>query len=221
MTTPEDPTRAELEAMVRVQLEARGIRDPRVLEAMRRVPRHRFVPEAQRAHAYEDRPLPIGYGQTISQPYIVAWMTELTLGEHSGRALDVGTGSGYQAAVLARIYERVYAIERVPELLERARVTLASLGCDNVELRCADGHDGWPRAQPFDAIVVACAAPEPPSALLDQLAPGARLAIPVGDFAQRLIVIEKHADGSTQTRSEGGVMFVPMLSGVEAAPGDS
>ena len=217
----DDPARAEREAMVRVQLEARGIRDPRVLEAMRRVPRHGFVLEAQRAHAYEDRPLPIGHGQTISQPYIVAWMTELTLGERTGRALDVGTGSGYQAAVLAQIYERVYAIERVPELFDRAGVALAALGCENVELRCADGRDGWPEAQPFDAIVVACAAPEPPQPLLGQLAPGARLAIPVGDFAQRLIVVEKHADGSTQTRTEGGVFFVPMRSGVEGVPDDS
>jgi protein-L-isoaspartate(D-aspartate) O-methyltransferase len=209
------PAHAQRAEMVRAQLEARGIRDPRVLEAMRRVPRHRFVPAGAQVHAYEDRPLPIGHGQTISQPYIVAWMTELTLGERTGCALDVGTGSGYQAAVLAEIYERVYAIERVPELAERARATLAEIGCTNVELRCADGHEGWPEAQPFDAIVVACAAPEPPPALVEQLAPGARMAIPVGDFSQRLLVVEKSADGATDTRSEGGVMFVPMLGGIE------
>jgi protein-L-isoaspartate(D-aspartate) O-methyltransferase len=209
----QDTDRARRHAMVRDQLEARGIRDPRVLEAMRRVPRHLFVPETERVHAYEDRPLPIGHGQTISQPYIVAWMTELTLAAQPRRALDVGTGSGYQAAVLAEIYEHVCAIERVPELAERARATLAELGCKNVELRCADGHEGWPDAQPFDAIVVACAAAEPPPALVDQLAPGARMAIPLGDFAQRMIVLEKGADGGTETRQEGGVMFVPMLRG--------
>ena len=217
----DDTDRARRLAMVRDQLEARGIRDPRVLEAMRCVPRHVFVPVSQRAHAYEDRPLPIGHGQTISQPYIVAWMTELTLAAEPRRALDVGTGSGYQAAVLAEIYERVYAIERVAGLAERARATLAELGCKNVELRCADGHEGWSEAQPFEAIVVACAPAEPPPALIDQLAPGARMAIPLGDFSQRMIVVEKRADGGPETHAEGSVMFVPMLRGSGDGRGDS
>ena len=217
----DDTDHARREAMVRDQLEVRGIRDPRVLEAMRRVPRHAFVPESLRAHAYEDRPLPIGYGQTISQPYIVAWMTELSLAAEPRRALEVGTGSGYQAAVLAEIYDRVYAIERVPGLAERARATLAELGCKNVELRCADGHDGWPEAQPFDAIVVACAAAQPPPALLDQLAAGARMAIPLGDFSQRMIVVETRADSGPWTHAEGSVMFVPMLRGTGDKRGDS
>ena len=198
--------------MVRKQLEGRDIRDPRVLEAMGRVPRHSFVPPDLCERAYDDEPLPIGHGQTISQPYVVALMTQLTLGPHTRRALDVGTGSAYQAAVLAEIYDQVWSIENVPELSDAAAERLRELGYENVHLRCGDGHAGWSEAAPFDAIVVACASPEIPHALADQLAPEARLALPVGRFHQELTLVAKLADGSTRTSAQGVVAFVPMTA---------
>jgi len=205
----------ERKRMVSRQVEARGVRDPAVLAALRRVPRHRFMPEDVRPRAYEDRALPIGHGQTISQPFIVASMTEqLHLSKHA-RVLEVGTGSGYQAAVLAEIAAEVYTIEIVTPLAERAAATLASLGYERVHVRNGDGYRGWPEAAPFDAIVVTAAPRHVPQPLLDQLAPGGRLVIPVGDLrAQdlRLLVREK---GGIREEILYGVLFVPMTGEAE------
>ncbi len=198
--------------MVRTQLERRDITDTRVLEAMRQVPRHLFVPDELRQFAYDDRPLPIGHGQTISQPYIVALMTQLAQPGANERALDVGTGCGYQAAVLARIVREVFAIELVPELAHEAEQRLQELGIRNVTVRLGDGYAIWPEQAPFDMILVACAPPEPPPALIAQLAPGGCLIVPVGQLGvQELLRIEKLADGSTRESRQGGVAFVPMV----------
>ena len=209
---------AERTRMVRTQLEARGVRDERVLEAMRAVPRHLFVPEDQREAAYEDGPLPIGHGQTISQPYIVAVMTELLAPGPDDVVLDVGTGSGYQAAVLARLAKRVYSIEIVPELAQSAREQLETLGYTNVEVFTGDGWAGLPKLAPFDGILVAAAAPEVPQALLDQLDVGARLVIPVGQWEQDLRVYERTPSGIEQ-RTVFGVRFVPLVHGKDGERG--
>jgi protein-L-isoaspartate(D-aspartate) O-methyltransferase len=205
------------ERMVREQIEARGVRNPRVLEAMRTVPRHRFVPDASLWQAYADHPLPIGQGQTISQPFIVASMSELIDPQPSDRVLEVGTGSGYQAAVLGRLVEQVYSIEIVPELAEQARSRLRALGYDNVEVITGDGYAGLPEHAPFDGIVVTAAPPEVPPALVEQLAVGARLVIPVGRWDQELRVIERTAEGVVE-RSEYPVRFVPLVRGRGEAP---
>ncbi len=197
--------------MVQEQLAGRDITDERVLKAMRRVRRHPFVPENLRDLAYTDRPLPIGHGQTISQPYIVALMTQLGQPHKGARALDVGTGSGYQAAVLAELVHRVYSIEILCPLADAARKRLESLGYNNVEVRCGDGSLGWSEHAPFDVIIVAAAADKVPQPLIDQLAPGGRLVIPVGMYNQELIVIEKQPDGSIKKRSVAPVAFVPMI----------
>lgn len=188
----------------------RGI-DPEVLEVMRSVPRHAFVPENVRDHAYEDRPLPIGHGQTISQPFIVALMTDLLDLDLGDRVLEIGTGSGYQAAVLSPLAERVYTIEIVPELGERARTVLEAQGFQNVEPRIADGYYGWPEAAPFDGIVVTAAAGQVPPPLVQQLAPGGRMVIPIGGpfTAQQLMLVEKRPDGSITSRQLLPVRFVP------------
>jgi protein-L-isoaspartate(D-aspartate) O-methyltransferase len=201
------------ERMVREQIEARGVRDPATLAAMRKVPRHELVPEAVRLAAYEDHPLPIGLGQTISQPYIVAFMTE-ALGLRGGETvLEVGTGSGYQAAVLAEIAARVYTIEIVAPLAERARADLARLGYTNVHVRAGDGYLGWPEAAPFDAIIVTAAAPRIPEPLKAQLKDGGRLVIPVGEEYQSLVVLTR--TGSTfAERTVLPVRFVPMTGKV-------
>jgi len=200
------------EEMVRTQLERRDITDPRVLEAMRSVPRHRFVPEDLRGLGYDDRPLPIGHGQTISQPYIVALMTQLAEPQRARRALDVGTGCGYQAAVLAQIVPEVYSIELIPELAEQAEKRLRELEIHNVKVRNGDAYRGWLEEAPFDLILVACAAPEPPGALSEQLASGGRLVLPIGELrVQELLRIEKQPDGSTRESRRGGVAFVPMV----------
>jgi protein-L-isoaspartate(D-aspartate) O-methyltransferase len=196
--------------MVDQQLKRRDITDPRVLDAMLRVPRHLFVPPAKRGEAYADNPLPIGHRQTISQPYIVALMTQLVEPKPDSRGLDVGTGSGYQAAVLATLIRQVDSIEIVPALAEEARKRLQTLGYDNVEVRCGDGYRGWPERAPFDLIIVAAAPDHVPQPLIDQLAPGGRLVIPVGKLFQKLVVIEKRADGSIVERTVAPVSFVPM-----------
>jgi len=205
---------AERAEMVRSQIAARDIRDPRVLEAMREVPRHRFVPLASRDHAYEDRPLPIGFGQTISQPYIVAAMTELLRPKATDRVLEIGTGSGYQAAVISRLVAKVYSIEIVPELAERAAQTLAALGYVNVEVKSGDGYRGIPEQAPFDGILVTAAPDEIPQPLIDQLAVGGRMVIPVGDLDQRLTVVEKSARGISK-HTVFPVRFVPMTGEAE------
>ena len=190
--------------------------DGRVLDAMATVPRHRFVPEGQVEQAYENRPLPIGRGQTISQPYIVAFMTDLLKVRKGDRVLEVGTGSGYQAAVLARIAGKVYTIEIVKSLAEEAGERLARLGYANVEVRAGDGYAGWPEAAPFDAIMVTAGAPHVPPALVQQLKPGGRLVIPVGPASavQSLTLVEKRADGSVTQRDVLPVRFVPLTRDV-------
>ncbi|NYT04818.1 MAG: protein-L-isoaspartate(D-aspartate) O-methyltransferase [Methanomicrobiales archaeon] len=199
------------ERMVRDQIASRGIGNPRVLAAMRAVPRHRFVPAAVQESAYEDRPLPIGEGQTISQPYIVALMTDLLDPGPGEKVLEIGAGSGYQAAILSRLAAQVVSIERLPDIAEGARRNLAALGISNVEVIVADGTEGYPEKAPYDAIIITAAAPSVPPPLLDQLAEGGRLVAPVGDImVQTLVVVEKKG-GKTTTRSYGGVCFVPLI----------
>ena len=198
--------------MVSEQITARGIEDQTVLRAMRSVHRHRFVPEALRDQAYTDRPLPIGRDQTISQPYIVAIMTEaLDLRPHH-RVYELGTGSGYQAAVLAEIVDEVYTVEIVSQLARRARRTLDELGYDDVHVRAGDGWAGWPDAAPFDRIIVTAAAPELPQTLLDQLRSGGKMILPLGPDGgrQELILVEKTEDGRIKTRELLPVRFVPV-----------
>ena len=186
-----------------------GTAQPRVLEAMRRVPRHRFVPTESANLAYRDEPLPIGSGQTISQPFIVALMTELARPAPDKTVLEIGTGSGYQAAVLAECFDRVFTIEIIPSLGRRATGLLDELGYDNVQVRIGDGYDGWPEEAPFDAIVVTAAPSTIPRPLMEQLAEGGRLVIPVGDRSQDLMVLTRHGD-DYQRKLVTGVLFVPM-----------
>lgn len=195
--------------MVDVQLKARGIRDARVLDAMLRVPRHLFVPESLRARAYTDRPLPIGYNQTISQPYIVAFMTEALDVQPTHRVLEIGTGSGYQAAVLGLLASRVYTIEIVEPLAVSARARLAELGYRNIDVRAGNGYLGWPEQAPFDRIMVTAAPDEVPRALVQQLKVGGLMAIPVGSVAQQLRILRRTATG-TETLATLPVRFVPM-----------
>jgi protein-L-isoaspartate(D-aspartate) O-methyltransferase len=200
------------ERMVEQQIVARDVSDPAVLEAMRSVPRHRFAPDHDPELAYSDRPLPIGHNQTISQPYIVARMTELVRPDPSDRVLEIGTGSGYQAAVLGEIVDSVYTIEILPELAATATTRLRRLGYDNVVVRNADGFKGWPRRAPFDAIVVTAAPEEIPPPLLEQLAEGGRMIIPVGSTGrtqQLTLVTKKNGEISKQTLAP--VRFVPFL----------
>jgi protein-L-isoaspartate(D-aspartate) O-methyltransferase len=201
--------------MVRKQMQDRGISDPDVLQAMRATPRHLFVPRVVRLLAYEDQPLPIGAGATISQPYIVALMTQLLEPRKKHRVLEVGTGSGYQAAVLAQLVSWVYTIEIVPELAKSARETLSRLGFFNVTVLAGDGFKGWPGAAPFDRIILTAAPREIPQPLIDQLARGGRLLAPIGSgwWNQELILVEKKTDGKIQRWSKGAVAFVPMKSG--------
>jgi protein-L-isoaspartate(D-aspartate) O-methyltransferase len=203
----------EREEMVTSQIAARGVRDPRTLAAMRKVPRHLFVPAASVSQAYEDYPLPIGHGQTISQPYIVAFMTEALSLRGGETVLEVGTGSGYQAAVLAEIAARVYTIEIVAPLAESAAALLKRLGYAHVEVRAGDGYLGWPEAAPFDAIMVTAAAPRIPEPLKAQLKDGGRLVLPVGDDWQELVVVTRTGDRFEERRVLP-VRFVPMTGKV-------
>ncbi len=209
----EDSFAQAREAMVAEQIAARGIRDPLVLAAMRKVPREEFVPEPYRAHAYDDSALPIGNGQTISQPYIVALMIEAMGLEGGERVLEVGSGSGYAAAVLAEIAAEVIGIERQPELVRRATETLARLGYDTVTIIEGDGTLGHAPGAPYDAILVSAAAPRVPPALIEQLCPGGRLVVPVGRVRAHQVVrrIEKAADGSLNEEDITGVRFVPLV----------
>ncbi|WP_072396997.1 protein-L-isoaspartate(D-aspartate) O-methyltransferase [Hyphomicrobium sp. CS1GBMeth3] len=216
MSAIDEVMAAQREAMVReVEESARehiGRRplSPRALAALRAVPRHLFVPPQHLGNAYRNRPLPIGYRQTISQPLIVALMTDLLGLGPDDRVLEIGTGSGYQTAVLARLAEAVYTIEICAPLAERAARTFVELGLSNVHTRVGDGYLGWPEAAPFDAILVAAAPPEIPRSLLEQLKPGGRLVIPVGSGSQQLIVVEMRSDQSTVLREIIPVCFVPM-----------
>lgn len=203
---------AAREAMVREQVADRGIHNPRVMQALRNVPRHLFVPADERRRAYADGPLPIGHGQTISQPYIVALMTELVRPESGDRVLEVGTGSGYQAAVLAQLVSHVYTIELEDALARSAATVLRELKYENITVRAGDGYAGWPDEAPFDIVVVTAAPDHVPQPLIDQLKPGGRLIVPVGPrFAvQQLQLIEKDAAGTIKTTNVSPVMFVPL-----------
>lgn len=202
--------------MVREQIEAGGVKDPKVLAAMRKVPRHEFVPEAWRNRAYQDGPLPIGENQTISQPYIVAFMTEQLALKPGERVLEIGTGSGYQAAILAELVKDVYTIEIVETLGKRAAETLKRLGYTGVHVRIGDGYQGWPEAAPFHAIIVTCAPDDVPKPLTDQLAEGGRMVIPVGETGgfQQLVILRKE-NGKLVTKRTLPVRFVPMTGEAE------
>jgi len=206
------PFAAQREQMVKEQILQRGIGDPRVLEAMRKVPRHLFVPPGLRDRAYRDCPLPIGYGQTISQPYIVAFMTEAARLTPQSVVLEIGTGSGYQTAILAELARQVYSLERLAPLAARAQQTLTALGYRNVEVRQGDGYQGWPEHAPYDAIVVTAAPPTVPTALLEQLAVGGTLVVPVGESqgSQSLLILYKTPEGVVQ-KEAFPVQFVPMV----------
>ena len=210
---PEDPFIETRRAMVSDQIEREGISDPRVLAAMREVPRHLLVPPEYRARAYEPRPLPIGEGQTISQPYVVAFMTEILRLGPKDRVLEVGTGSGYQAAVAAKIAGQVFTVEIFPSLAERARKNLDSLGFRNISVRQGDGYYGWEEKGPFDAIIVTCAGGHIPPPLLRQLRNGGRMIMPVGGpfMTQNLVFLEKSADGTVRQRNVLPVVFVRLL----------
>jgi len=199
--------------MVAEQIAGRGITDPRVLSAMREVPRHLFVAERDRADAYIDAPLGIEHGQTISQPYIVALMTELSRPRPTDRVLEIGTGSGYQAAVLSRLVDQVFSVELIAALADTARERLVKLGYRNVTVRQGDGYLGWPDHAPFDIIIVTAAPDDIPPALVSQVRPGGRLVIPVGPVGgvQDLVVVEKDAAGAIARRSVIPVRFVPMV----------
>jgi protein-L-isoaspartate(D-aspartate) O-methyltransferase len=207
---PSAPFSVEREAMVRTQIEARGVKDAAVLAAMRRVPRHEFVPAVLRPRAYDDQPLPIGEGQTISQPYIVGFMTELLQVKAGHRVLEIGTGSGYQAAVLAELGVEVYTIEIVETLAAESRALLRRLGYVRIHARAGDGYLGWPEAAPFDRIVVTAAPPRVPQPLIDQLKPGGRLVVPEGVREQDLVVYTKTLDGKLRREAVLPVRFVPM-----------
>ena len=205
-----DSRRLERQTMVDDQIRGRGITDQRVLAAMRSVPRERFVPETVTGQAYADHPLPIGYGQTISQPYIVAYMSETLQVTKSSKVLEIGTGSGYQAAILGELAGEVYSIEIVPELADRARQTLDALGYKNIHVRTGDGYRGWPEQAPFDRIMVTAAPDHVPQPLVDQLATGGRLVIPVGRTEQDLLLITRTPTGVVQRRTIP-VRFVPLV----------
>jgi protein-L-isoaspartate(D-aspartate) O-methyltransferase len=206
-----DPYLELRQSMVKRQLEARGIRDRRVLEAMRAVPRHLFVLPAYRERAYEDCPLPIDERQTISQPYMVAWMTELLQLKGGETVLEIGTGSGYQAAVLSKLARFVYTIERIPSLAESARKRLLDAGVTNVEVVVSDGTEGLPEHGPYEGIIVTAGSPGVPPTLIEQLADGGRLVIPVGSSAVQMLTVVERSGDEAITREEGSCVFVPLL----------
>jgi protein-L-isoaspartate(D-aspartate) O-methyltransferase len=203
--------RKEARDMLEEQIIERGIEDERVIEAFRKVPRHRFVPPEHRDRSYADHPLPIGEGQTISQPYVVAHMTELLELEGDEKVLEIGTGSGYQAAILGELAREVQSLEIRESLAEDARKTLKELGYGNVHVHHADGYEGWPEEAPYDRIIVTAAPDEFPEALKEQLKVGGRAVVPVGSGVQQLKVYEKEAGGSLEERSVSSVQFVPMI----------
>jgi len=208
------PRQVERDRMVRDQIISRGVADPRVLQAMRTVPRHAFVPESELDQAYEDHPLPIGFGQTISQPYIVAFMTEALRLQPHERVLEIGTGSGYQAAILSQIVDKVYSIEIVEPLAERANDTIQKLGFANVVVRAGDGYQGWAEEAPFSAIILTAAPEHIPQPLLGQLAVGGRLILPLGKTVQTLMLMTRTQDG-WKTEELLPVAFVPMTGEAE------
>lgn len=209
-TSSQDGYAENRKQMVANHMEARDIVDQRVLDVMKRVPRHKFVPAAMVHRAYDDSALPIGHRQTISQPYIVALMTQLVEPQPHKKVLDIGTGSGYQAAVLAELTKSVHSIEIVEPLAKEARDRLQSMGYENITVRLGDGYQGWKSEAPFDIIVVAAAPDHVPQPLLDQLAPNGKMVIPVGKYYQKLLVIEKRSDGTVVEKNVIPVTFVPM-----------
>jgi protein-L-isoaspartate(D-aspartate) O-methyltransferase len=206
---------ARRQRMVEEHIASRGVKDKAVLKAMREIPRHLFVPEALRAEAYADHPLPIGLGQTISQPYIVAVMTEMLEPKPELTVLEIGTGSGYQAAILAKLFRDVYTIELLPELAETARGVFRQLNLTNIHTKVGDGYLGWPEHAPYDRILLTAAPPEVPAALIDQLAKGGRLVGPVGGDPnfQYLVIVDKDKAGRIHRRTSHPVRFVPMVPG--------
>jgi protein-L-isoaspartate(D-aspartate) O-methyltransferase len=223
LTVADDPTAAARARMVERHLAERGIQDERVLDAFRTVPRHRFVPQEAQRLAYEDESIPIGEGQTITPPYDVAFMTEALQPRPTDRVYEVGTGSGYQAAILSRLVKEVYSVEIQPPLGKRAAEVLKELGYDNVHTRVGDGYAGWPEAAPFDAIIVTCAPQKIPPPLVEQLKEGGRMVIPLGDrYLQKLYVLEKKG-GKMVGRPGKGTLFVPMTGRAqrEASQGQS
>ena len=211
--SPEEAFAEARARMVREQLLPRGIQHPGVLDALGRVPRHAFVPEGIRSLAYEDMPLPIGYGQTLSQPFVVAFMTQALEPAPTDRVLEIGTGSGYHAAVLSTLVRQVYTIELLEPLARRAEGDLQRLGFRNVQVRCGDGYRGWPEEAPFDAILVTCAPEQVPRALTDQLREGGRMVIPVGPREAQELVLLRKVGGELQRKAILPVRFVPMVPG--------
>jgi protein-L-isoaspartate(D-aspartate) O-methyltransferase len=208
--TPASDFAAERQRMVQQQLMARGINDTRVIAAMAKVPREKFVPSESRVASYEDGPMPIGHGQTISQPYIVAFMTEQLRPKPNDRVLEIGTGSGYQAAILAELVKELYTIEIIEPLAKNAEATLQRLGYKNVHVKVGDGYRGWPEHAPFDAIIVTCAPGKVPQPLTDQLKDGGRMIIPVGGFGNQELYLLEKKNGQLQRRAVLPVRFVPM-----------
>jgi protein-L-isoaspartate(D-aspartate) O-methyltransferase len=208
---PRDPFVEEREAMVREQMEKRGVQNPRVLAAMRKVPRHLFVPEEAQSKAYRDGPLPIGEDQTISQPYIVAVMSELLELQGGEKVLEIGTGSGYQAAVLAELTKDVYSIEIIPSLARTAKKALERAGYRQVHLKVGDGYAGWAEQAPFDGIIVTCAPEAVPQALQDQLKEGGRMVIPVGAWPSQTLFVMRKQNGKLVSQPVFSVRFVPMV----------
>jgi protein-L-isoaspartate(D-aspartate) O-methyltransferase len=209
--TPVVDLASERQRMVQEQLMPRGVHDERVLAAMSKVPREEFVPQDSLGGSYTDQPLPIGYGQTISQPYIVAFMTEQLHPSSSDRVLEIGTGSGYQAAVLAELVAEVYSIEIIEPLARTAEATLQRLGYKNVQVKVGDGYKGWPEHAPFDAITVTCAPDHVPKPLIDQLKEGGRMIIPVGSFGDQELYLLEKKNGELRRSAVLPVRFVPML----------
>jgi protein-L-isoaspartate(D-aspartate) O-methyltransferase len=218
--TGADPYAPARQQMVAEQLArpGRDITNARVLAVMGKVPRHEFVPERLRPEAYSDHPLPIGHGQTISQPYVVAFMTERLEPKPTDRVLEIGTGSGYQAAVLAGLVSEVYTIEIISELAQRAAADLKRLGCTNVHVRAGDGYQGWPEAAPFDGIIVTCAPEQVPQPLIEQLKEGGRLMIPVGPAGSQELVLLRKRGGKLEQQAVLPVSFVPMTGEAEGNP---
>ena len=208
-SNPKGDFKTMRDKMVESQIKARGVKDPHVLSALLKVERHRFVPEKYLDSAYSDQPLPIGEGQTISQPYIVALMTELLELKGGEKVLEIGTGSGYQAAILAELAKEIYTIEIIEPLASRARERLSELGYQNVKVKAGDGYLGWPEAAPFDAIIVTAAPDHIPKPLIDQLTEGGRMVVPVGTYTQELMKIIKRS-GKIETTNVIPVLFVPM-----------
>ena len=218
MDLPNEHSRqGERDWMVDTQIVGGGITDPRVVAAMRQVPRHRFIPDYESEDAYGDFPLPIGHAQTISQPYIVAYMTEALKLQPGEKVLEIGTGSGYQAAILAELGVQVFTIEIVKPLAQYARDNLSKVGYDHVLVRAGDGYQGWPEERPFDAIIITAAPDHVPSPLLEQLAVGGRLILPVGDYSQNLVLIRRTEEGYQRTELLP-VRFVPMTGQAEKSP---